>query len=305
MTEVVKVDKETMEKMIDYYEGMKREKTPPYAIFQADDGGNVVTLYESGKAMFQGKTADVDAKMWSSMGVQMMKEIEDDIIKDSIAEYTDFYAVSSVGSDEVGTGDFFGPIVVSAAFISEESINKLIELGVKDSKKMNDELILKIVPKLLPLVEYESLILSNKEYNEKHSSDVNMNKIKAIMHNKVLFNLTNRVSDYEYIVVDQFAKEKKYYEYLTSINDVVRGITFLTKGEDKSIAVAAASLISRYLFIKEFDKLSDSIGIPLPKGAGDLVDKAGVEVIEKFGEEKLKDIAKLNFKNLDKIKSAI
>ena len=67
------------------------------------------------------------------------------------------------------------------------------------------------------------------------------------------------------------------------------------------MAVACGSIISRYIFLKEFDKLCDSIHIPLPKGAGKDVDSIGEEVVEKYGEEKLKDIAKLNFKNTERI----
>ena len=75
----------------------------------------------------------------------------------------------------------------------------------------------------------------------------------------------------------------------------------MTKAEDISPAVGCASIISRYLFLKEFDKICDEIHIPLPKGAGKDVDTIGEEVVEKYGEEKLKEIAKVNFKNTDRI----
>jgi ribonuclease HIII len=82
---------------------------------------------------------------------------------------------------------------------------------------------------------------------------------------------------------------------------VVRDITFVTKGEDKSLAVACASIISRYIFIKEFSKISKDLGMLLPKGASDKVDEIGIKIIEKYGFDKLKEVAKLNFKNTDKI----
>ena len=75
----------------------------------------------------------------------------------------------------------------------------------------------------------------------------------------------------------------------------------MTKAEDKNLAVACASVISRYIFLKEFDKLSDSLHVPLPKGAGEQVDKIGEEIVSKYGEDKLKEIAKLNFKNTERI----
>ena len=75
----------------------------------------------------------------------------------------------------------------------------------------------------------------------------------------------------------------------------------MTKAEDKNLAVAASSIISRYIFLKEFDKICDNIHIPLPKGAGKEVDKAGEEVVETYGSEKLEEIAKINFANTERI----
>jgi ribonuclease HIII len=54
MTIVFKVSDNVKEKMIKYYNDKKRDKTPPYAIFQAEEADTIITLYESGKAMFQG-----------------------------------------------------------------------------------------------------------------------------------------------------------------------------------------------------------------------------------------------------------
>ena len=93
----------------------------------------------------------------------------------------------------------------------------------------------------------------------------------------------------------------RYYEYLNEQINIQRGITFLTKAEDISPAVGCASIISRYIFLKEFDKLSDSIHIPLPKGAGKDVDTIGEEIVLKYGKDKLNEIAKVNFKNTDRI----
>ena len=51
------------------------------------------------------------------------------------------------------------------------------------------------------------------------------------------------------------------------------------------------------------DKLSNEIGVNLPKGAGINVDDVGKNLIDKFGFDILKKYAKLNFKNTDKIKN--
>ncbi len=304
------VSKKTQDMMSEELSWCMRDKTPQYAKWQAKDGDTVITLYESGKVVFQGKDADLSSDFWISTekinsGSVNVKNSSNDKKKDKL-DKTSFvnpriYNSSSIGSDEVGTGDYFGPIVVTAAYVAKDNISFLEEIGVKDSKKLTDSQILQIVPKFIKKIEYESIILSNKEYNEFYTSDINMNKIKAILHNKVLYKLSSRIPNYEYIIVDEFAKPYVYYNYLKDSSNVVRNITFFTKGEDKHLSVACASLISRFIFINEFNKLSKNIGFELPKGASTAVDLAGTKIIEKFGEAKLKEIAKLNFKNTDKI----
>jgi len=294
---VIKVNDEIKEKMIEYYKDKRRDKVIPYVIFQAQEEDTVITMYESGKVMFQGTSADVDAAMWG-VALENTKEKKEEK-KELDKKY---YYCNAVGSDEVGTGDYFGPIVVTACYVSKDDIEFLEKLGVGDSKKIDDNKILKIAPEIAKKIKYRSVILSNSEYNEKHQKDVNMNKIKAIMHNKVLYQLMHEEKPtVDYIIVDEFAREARYYEYIKDINNIQRNITFMTKAEDKNLAVACGSIISRYLFLKEFDKICDSIHIPLVKGAGKDVDKVGEEVVEKYGEEKLREIAKLNFKNTDRI----
>ncbi len=296
MNIVFKVNDEVKNKMIEYYQDKKRDKVIPYVVFQAEEEDTVITLYESNKVMFQGLSADVDASMWQiMMGTQPVDQ------KEQEKTYNKYYSCTSIGSDEVGTGDYFGPIVVTSAYVKKEDIPYLESLGIKDSKKLDDEKILKIAKEISKKIKYKSTILSNKEYNDSHSSDFNMNKIKAILHNKVLYQLVQEETNYDYIIVDEFAKEHSYYNYLKGMSPIQKDITFMTKAEDKNLAVACASIISRYIFLKEFDKLCDKLHLPLVKGAGPAVDKIGEEVVEKYGKEKLEEVAKLNFKNTQRI----
>ena len=301
---VYKISDNTKEKMIDYYKNLKRDKTPEYAIFQAEEGETIITLYNSNKVMFQGVSADVDANMWKDMEAHLnngklpeeskKKEKKEDLDK------TGYYFIDSVGSDEVGTGDYFGPIVVTAAFVSKKDISMLEELGVRDSKKLTDDKILNIVPKFINVIPHETIIFDNITYN---NISTNMNKTKAILHNSVILKiLKNNDLSYDKIVVDQFVNPRIYFVYLKDEVNVFRKLTFTTKAEDKCLSVACASLISRYIFLKEMDKLSKNINITLPKGAGSIVDKVGKEILDKYGENKLKEVAKYNFKNTNKIK---
>ena len=152
-------------------------------------------------------------------------------------------------------------------------------------------------------IPYVSQILNNEEYN---TNPTNMNKIKAILHNKVLCTILKKANyDYSYIVVDQFCYPRNYFAYIKDAKEKCTKITFTTKAEDKCLSVAAASIISRYLFINEFKKIGDELQMFLKKGAGPEVDKQGAEIIKKYGEKKLFEIAKLSFKNTEKIKELL
>ena len=291
MNIVIKVDEETKQKMIAYYKDKIRDKKIPYAIFQAQEEDTVITLYESGKAMFQGISADVDASMWAMLQDK----------KEEANNEEDLYHITSIGSDEVGTGDYFGPVVVCAAYVNIEDIKFLEELKVKDSKQTTDDYIRKIAPTIAKKIDYELLVLSNKEYNEKYKEIKNINKIKAIMHNKVLYTLHQRHSDCNKIIIDEFAKENSYFNYLKEVTNVERNLIFTPKAENKNMAVGAAAILARFTFLEIMDKLSDKYHEPLLKGASSEVDKQAERLIEKYGKEVLEDIAKLHFINTKRI----
>ena len=55
----------------------------------------------------------------------------------------------------------------------------------------------------------------------------------------------------------------------------------------------------------KMDEISKSLGIDIPKGANEIVDTVGANIVKQFGEEKLREIAKLNFKNVEKIRELL
>lgn len=309
-TIVFKISDNLKKEIIEFYQERTVDKKPPYSVFQVKDFDCVTTLYESGKIMFQGFAADIEASYWiererilnnRNVSQEIARDMQKKDEKKNDLKDDRFKFISTIGSDEVGTGDYFGPIVVTASYVDIKDKFKLEELGIKDSKKITDDKIRSIAPKIIKEIPHTTFILTPKEYNVKGIT--NMNKIKAILHNKVLYSLVNKDSyDYKQIVMDQFVYPKKYFEHINDIPNKVTNITFTTHAEDKCLSVAVSSIISRYIFLNEMDKLSDELGIPLYKGAGDNVDIQGLEIIKKYGFEKLKSIAKLNFKNTEKIK---
>ncbi len=308
-TIVFKISDNLKDKVIEFYKDRALEKHPPYSIFQVKDYDCVITLYESGKLMFQGIGADIEASYWmEEERILNKRDLQSELKseqekKDKKAEELNddrFKNISTIGSDEVGTGDYFGPIIVTASFVDIKKKSLLYELGVRDSKKITDEKIIAIAPTLIKEFPHVTYILTPSEYNR--LGITNMNKVKAILHNKVLYALKEKNYNYDKIVVDQFCYPVKYYEHIKATPNKVTNITFTTHAEDKCLSVAVSSIISRYIFIKEMEKLTKEMNINIPKGAGTNVDEVGVKIVKQYGINKLNELAKLNFKNTEKIK---
>ena len=77
----------------------------------------------------------------------------------------------------------------------------------------------------------------------------------------------------------------------------------MTKAEDQVLSVACASIISRYIFLKEMKRISIEIGTPVILGASDKVDTLAKKILITKGEDFLKHYVKWNFKNTEKIKN--
>lgn len=208
------------------------------------------------------------------------------------------------GSDEVGNGDSFGPFVVVSTIIDKEDIDFLNKLNIKDSKELTDIQIRKIGPKLIKKIKHSFIILRNIAYN-RATEKYNQNEIKATLHNICYTNMKTKYTLPKLCVIDQFCSKEKYFEYLeknSEIKEIYRKVKFETKAENKYIAVAAASIIARYYFIKEFDDLCEKYNMELAKGSSNpIIEKQVKEIIKKYGKEELKNVAKLHFKNIKKI----
>lgn len=241
--------------------------------------GITISIYKSKKVVFQGEDAFFYAQ-----------------------SFIDVKENRQAGSDEVGTGDYFGPVIVCAAIIEESDYQYIKEKGITDSKQMTDEKILKIGSDIEEKFKHSLLILDNTKYNEIHKTN-NLNQIKAKMHNQAYINLLSKGYDIpKEAYIDQFCPRNSYFEYLEDTKDVFRNVEFETKAESKYPAVAVASVIARYNFIKYFDKMSKLYNFPFPKGANEQVDEKVREFVKKFGIKKLEEVAKLHFKNTDNIK---
>ncbi|NAP01699.1 ribonuclease HIII, partial [Halomonas sp. MG34] len=70
-----------------------------------------------------------------------------------------------------------------------------------------------------------------------------------------------------------------------------------------SIAVAAGSIIARSRFLDEIDRLTEKLGVTIPKGASKKVDQVIARLITEHGEDALNQWAKTHFANTTKAKA--
>lgn len=281
MNYILSVTTEALQKIKKHYKDTLSEPPTDHIDFISKTTAVTITGFKSGKVMFQGPIAESEYKLWRE---HFKKDGE------------------SIGSDEVGTGDFFGPIVVVAAYVNESQIDYLKDLGVGDSKTLSDEKIYKIGSEIKDVITHKEVFLENVYYNKLYNKTSNLNKIKALMHNRALNELT-RFTKCEEVIVDEFTPEAKYFKYLEDEKDVFSGIRFEQKAESKFISVATASVLARYYFLVLWTKMENELGMKLPKGAGKAVDIAARKVLDEYGEDTLKKYAKMHFKNLQKAKN--
>lgn len=211
--------------------------------------------------------------------------------------------MSVLGSDETGTGDYFGPITVAAVYVPTSKIELMNELGVKDSKMLTDDYMRKIAPDLRATCVHSVLVLRNEKYNNLQAKGYSQGKMKAMMHNRALQNTLSKMAPEkpEFILIDQFAERGVYYNYLKNERDLVQeNVYFSTKAEQLHVAVATASILARAAFLKEMDRLSDITGLTLMKGASNKVDVQAARIWCNQGEEFLRSITKWHFANTDK-----
>jgi ribonuclease HIII len=261
---------------------------PQYAKWQLIPENCVITCYTSGKTVFQGKDANIYAAAF-------MNEPEVLTTTPLTSQYP------QAGSDEVGTGDYFGPVCVCASYVTKDDVDFLVKLGVRDSKKLTDADMLKIGPLLMERIPHSLLIVTPQKYNQVHEEN-NLNAIKAKLHNQAYINLAKKIELPSFKIVDQFTPETSYYRYLKNDTRIIRGIHFETKAEDKYLSVAVSSIISRYGFLKTWEEMEQKYNMTFPKGSGDKVDVVAQEFVERYGFHRLGEVAKLHFKNTEKIR---
>jgi len=236
-------------------------------------------------------------------------------LSEIIAEYRNHWNIFDkketyiIGNDEVGTHDYFGPIVITSCYIGSGALEKLRVLGIRDSEELSPTALYELANKIMKIVIFEAVIINNRKYNQWINENYHVNTIKTWGHNQALVKMLQHKIQYNQIVINQFVTEQLYYEYLTNMaankNKIISDkIEFALNASSKYIAVACSAIISRYLFLEEIKKIKEELNINIPLGAGKNVDEFLIKLKAKMNHDFLKFLyrhTKFHFANTKQV----
>lgn len=207
-------------------------------------------------------------------------------------------SLNRIGIDESGKGDYFGPLVIAAVFVTPASEQDPVLMQVRDSKKISDARILAMAPDIRLVCPHSIVAIGPQRYNELYAKINNLNGLLAWGHARALENLLQHV-DCDLAIADQFGDERLILNALQEKGKQIR-LVQRTKAE-ADVAVAAASVLARAEFLLRLQRLSQDLHTMLPKGASPAVELAGRMVVRKYGQDRLSTVAKLHFKTTKQV----
>lgn len=201
-----------------------------------------------------------------------------------------------IGMDESGKGDFFGPLVVAAVFVTPGQFPALE--GVKEAKKLKDEACLALDEAIRAICPHAVVPISPPKYNELYAKVRNLNTLLAWGQARALENILGQVAC-RVVASDRFAD----FEGLTRhLGEKSLTATLEPKvNAQNDLAVAAASVVARAEYIRRLRLLGEKAGLTFPKGANWNAVETGADVVRKFGKDGLREVAKTHFKTLQQV----
>lgn len=288
---VATIDSKSGDKLFHHLKAQHFEiTTPPHTRFSAKKKGISCTLYLSGKLVVQGKESAEFIEFYLEPEILHSFTFNHPLAAVNLAPH--------IGIDESGKGDFFGPLCIAGVFVKTDEFAKLQDAGVKDSKKLSDDAIRKIGSKIKKICLHHIVKINPPKYNQIYAQFKNLNRLLAWGHATTIEQLVLE-SNCTDVIIDQFADES-VVELALKRKKLSVNLTQRHRAEE-DLAVAAASILARLAFIDGLDQLSQALGVQLPKGSSDATLRAGKEILQRFGEEKLRENCKQHFKTLDQI----
>lgn len=268
----------------------------PYTSIAADGPDCKIALYTSGKLVIQGK----GAQDWITFTLEPEVLLEAKLGYENVVnpELTSPH----MGIDESGKGDFFGPLVVVAAYVDPPLAERFRELNVRDSKTItSDRKATEMADAIADALKgrFAVVQIGPRAYNRLYSRIQNVNELLAWGHARAIENLLEKVPDCPRALSDQFGPVRQIERALLKKGRSIK-LEQRPKAESDP-AVAAASVLARAIFIRSLFDIQRRYGVDIPKGASPAVKEAAKKLVEQKGPEVLLDVAKCHFKTTDEV----
>ena len=206
--------------------------------------------------------------------------------------------VGTIGIDESGKGDYFGPLVIAGANVTPDQEEELRTAGVRDSKALADKKAITLAGRIRTVCPTTLIVIGPERYNGLYASFKNLNKLLAWGHARAIENLLEQVTC-ERVIADQFGADRFLNNALMQKGRTVQLIQ--KPRAEQEMAVAAASIVARAEFLRRLQDLGSQFEIALPKGASAQVITAGKAFVKQHGSDALSQVAKLHFRTTEKI----
>ncbi len=295
--------------------GNYRKREVPYSLWSIEGDHFNATLYSKEKhgrrkLCVQGSKAEdfvlfvLEPNVLGAASLGYEKELSPELFS------------AHAGSDESGKGDFFGPLVVCCAYTDERLSDEMMKMGAKDCKQMSDKSVLAVGAKLRALLGpsgYSVVKLGPAAYNRLYAKIRNINRLLAWAHGTAIEELLEKQPACRRVVVDQFAPTEATIKRALKTRGKAAEVDQHHKAES-DIAVAAASVIAREIFLRDMMKMAAESGVPpskegeaptFPLGSSDpRVRATAEEMVRKNGPVWLMNHAKAHFQTTDKVLAA-
>ena len=263
-------------------EEVKKYFLNKYANWRAKTASFQAIYYTSGKLLIQGKNID-----------NLVKELGF-----NTPQAETLTSEKYIGTDESGKGDFFGPLVAAGVQADDKNKQLFFDLGIKDSKKLDDKKILELANKIKANSVHSVIVITPAKYNELYNKFNNLNKLLAWAHARAIENILEK-SPCNYALADKFGDENLIKNALMEkgkniiLNQMVRA--------EADIAVAAASILARAEFVKRMQEMENKFEMSFSKGASNLVVEQAQSFIKKYSFDRLNEVAKMHFKTIKEL----
>ena len=289
----------------DYY-AETHQTEQPYLIFTDSDIDRLAPLnqfLEKPVANSVTETVEKPAKKKTKKTTPVEAPVEETV--EPTEQEHEHEPINYIGSDEVGNGSYFGGIVTASVLVRDQAdVDFLLELGVRDSKKISDKKIREMAPQIKDRLEYAVSEAIPAQYNQAIASGLHIKEIMAILHNDAIGKVT--VENPDYVLIDEFASGSKYSDYLKASNKTIAysdRLRFEKKAESKYLAVAAASILARDAFLTQIDTMSDFLHMPIKQGVTAKVKEQIAQLM--LMEIDLTQYAKVDFKTTEEVRASL